>query len=177
MPVPKSVEEKSLPATTVCQMDREICVRAANARSYPEGDCSPVDPRYDGVMTRSALLFAILLLPACSKMCANEVVSRASSPDGQLEAVMFQRDCGATTAFSTQISVVDARETVTEGGNAFRADDNHGAAPVGDWGGPWADLKWLSSTHLLIRYASKARLFAKNAKVGGVTVSYQAAGS
>jgi hypothetical protein len=38
--------------------------------------------------------------------CGNEVLSQARSPDGLYEAVVFQRDCGAATGFSTQVSVI-----------------------------------------------------------------------
>jgi hypothetical protein len=86
---------------------------------------------------------------------------------------MFQRDCGATTGFSTQVSVVEHGREVSGGGNAFRADDDHGAAAAGAWGGPWAEMRWLAPDHLLIRYAAKSRLFAQEVQVSGVKISYQ----
>ena len=58
-------------------------------------------------------------------------------------------------------------------GNTFRADDDHGAAAAGEWGGPWAEIRWLAPDHLLIRYAAKSRLFEQEDKVSGVTVSYE----
>lgn len=89
---------------------------------------------------------------------------------------MFQRDCGATTGFSTQVSILETGEALTGGGNTFRADDDHGAAKVAPWGGSWAEMKWLASDRLLIRYAANSRLFDKDESVSGVTVSYQAVG-
>jgi len=38
-------------------------------------------------------------------------------------------------------------------------------------------MKWLSTDHLLARYAAKARLFARDEQVSGVRISYQAVGS
>jgi hypothetical protein len=38
--------------------------------------------------------------------CANEVLSQTVSPDAKMKAVVFQRDCGATTGFSTQVSII-----------------------------------------------------------------------
>lgn len=99
------------------------------------------------------------------------------SPDGERDAVMFQRDCGATTGFSTQISILDAGHQLSESGNTFRADDDHGAARVGEWGGPWAEMKWLSADHMLVRYAKKSRLFEQDDDVSGVKITYQAVGS
>jgi hypothetical protein len=39
------------------------------------------------------------------------------SPDGRRDAVMFQRDCGATTGFSTQISILDTGGQPAGSGN------------------------------------------------------------
>jgi len=96
-----------------------------------------------------------------------------TSPDGKRDAVLFQRDCGATTGFSTQISILDVGEQLSGMGNTFRADDDHGAASAGDWGGSWAEMKWLSRDRLLIRYAAKSRIFEQDDHVSGVDVIYQ----
>jgi hypothetical protein len=90
-----------------------------------------------------AVMFAswLLSLAGCSDGCGNSVISRADAPDGRHMAIMFQRACGATTAFSTHISVLEPRAEPPGGGNAFRADTDHGAAGSGDWGGPWAETK------------------------------------
>jgi len=89
---------------------------------------------------------------------------------------MFQRDCGATTGFSTQVSILNAGEPLSGPGNVFRADDNHGAARAGGWGGPWAEIKWLSPSHLLVRYAARSRLFKESEHVSGVKIMYQPVG-
>jgi len=34
--------------------------------------------------------------------CGNDVLTDLPSPDGKYKVVVFQRDCGATTGFSTQ---------------------------------------------------------------------------
>ena len=107
-------------------------------------------------------------------MCSNKIVSRAHSPNEQQDALMFQRDCGATTGFSTQISILAVGSAPSGSGNTFRADDDHGAARAGDWEGPWAEMKWLSPDRLLVRYAAKSRLFAHEEEVSGVRITYQA---
>ncbi len=128
-------------------------------------------------MVRTLLLSTFtLMLGACSDTCSNEVVTRLASPDGEREAVMFQRDCGATTGFSTQISILEAGEQLSGGGNTFRADDDQGAARTGTWGGSWAEMKWLASDRLLIRFATKSRLFEQDESVLGVAIRYEAVG-
>jgi hypothetical protein len=87
--------------------------------------------------------------------------------------MMFQRDCGATTSFSTQVSILESEQLPSGAGNAFRADDDHGAAAAGRWGGPWAELRWLAPDHLLIRYAAKSRIFKQVDSIGDVKISYQ----
>lgn len=122
------------------------------------------------------ILFLLVLsfgVGACDDACTNEVITRVASPDGKREAVMFQRDCGATSGYSTQISILDVGQAPAGGGNTFRADDNHGAANVGDWGGSWADIKWLASDRLLVRHADKSRIFEQDSSVAGVSVSYE----
>ncbi|MEJ6473976.1 hypothetical protein [Pseudoalteromonas piscicida] len=54
-------------------------------------------------------------------MCGNYFHSESFSPNGELKAVIFQRDCGATTGFSTQISILDVDDKLeNEMGNVFR---------------------------------------------------------
>jgi len=129
------------------------------------------------IMTRTVLVAIVsLALSACSNMCSNEVVSRLASPGGEHEAVMFQRDCGATSGFSTQVSILENGEQLSGSGNTFRADDDHGAARTGAWGGSWAETRWLASDRLLIHYATNSRLFEQDESVSGVAISYEAVG-
>lgn len=52
--------------------------------------------------------------------CSNEVIATASSPDGRIDAVVFQRSCGASTSFSTHLSLVEeGTELPDEYGNVL----------------------------------------------------------
>jgi hypothetical protein len=126
---------------------------------------------------RASLLAALMICSGCSDACQNTVASRSLSPDGKHVAVLFQRDCGATTGFSTQISVLDDSGNPSGFGNTFIADDDHGAAHVGSWDGPWAETRWLSADRLLIRYAAKSRLFKQSERASDVSIIYQVVGS
>ena len=86
--------------------------------------------------------------------------------------MLFQRDCGATTGFLTQVSILAPDEATSGKGNAFVADDDHGPAAVGAWGGSWADMRWIAPDHLLIRFAVNSRIFEQDEHVSGVKVSY-----
>jgi hypothetical protein len=123
---------------------------------------------------RIAILTSIAVaLGGCSDSCENSLIRRADAPDWERSAVMFQRDCGATTGFSTQISLTSDEGLPSGGGNIFRADDNHGAAADEEWGGPWAEIAWLGPDHLQIRYAANSRIFLQEDEVSGVKISYQ----
>ena len=126
-------------------------------------------------MRRAFFLFlSASLLAGCSDACQNTVVDQKRAPDDRHFVVMFQRDCGATTGFSTQLSVLEDGEQPTGSGNAFRADDDHGAARAGGWGGPWAETRWLAADHLLVRYAAKSRIFRQADQVDGVKITFAA---
>ncbi len=64
-------------------------------------------------------------------------------------------------------------EEPSDGGNAFIADTDHGAAASGDWGGPLADMRWIDNSTLLVRYASGSRIFEQSHEVSGVRINYQ----
>lgn len=122
----------------------------------------------------AALTCAAVFMSGCSDLCSNQAVRRVDSPDGRHSAILLERDCGATTSFSTQISVAQVGEQPSGRGNVFIADDNHGAAVTGHWGGPWAEVKWLAPNHILVRYAAKSRIFRQTEKIDGIVVSYEA---
>lgn len=124
-------------------------------------------------MKRFSPLLLVALLAGCSDFCANSVVSETTAPGGLHKAVLFQRDCGASTGFSTQISILDPEDEPSGGGNAFRADDDHGKASNGHWGGSWAEVRWLAPDHLVVRYAAKSRIFEQDDAVDGVRITYE----
>jgi hypothetical protein len=69
------------------------------------------------------------------EMCGNDIYKEYVSPNGKLKAVIFQRDCGATTGFSTQISVIAAEDDLkNEAGNIYIIDGQpHLYAPKLSW--------------------------------------------
>jgi hypothetical protein len=125
------------------------------------------------VLKASTVLFLCVFSAGCSDPCGNTIVSSITDPSGRNSATLFQRDCGATTGFSTQISILESGESLSGSGNTFVADDGHGAADAAPWGGPWAEMKWLSSDQLLIRYDASSRTFMQDGSVEGVRVTFE----
>ena len=108
----------------------------------------------------------VVLLSSGCGLCANEEMLRVPSPDAKLEAVIFQRDCGATTGFSTQVSIVPKGASLpNEGGNVFVADTDHGKTPGTSWGGPPIKLEWSSKLGLTVVTDPNARIFHREPKI------------
>ncbi len=105
--------------------------------------------------------------------CRNEILRILYSPAKRLKAVVFQRDCGATTGFSTQISIISADDDLpNEGGNVFVADADHGRSPSGLGGGPPVEVEWKGESSLNITYDNRARVFLRKDLQNGVVITY-----
>ena len=117
--------------------------------------------------------FAHALSSAFDDMCGNQVLAEFPSPNRQMKAVIFERDCGATTDFSTQVSILPSKEQLrNEGGNVFVADTDHGRAPSGAGGGPEVRVHWVSDAVAEIQHHPAARIHKNSTWLGGIKVSY-----
>mgnify|MGYP000137000819 CR=1 FL=1 len=121
-----------------------------------------------GVIVSSYFVYDLF---ASSPMCGVEIVDEVYSNNKEVKAVLFQFDCGAMDAFSTQVSVLSAADELhIESGNVFSA--KHGEYR-GEWGGPYAEIRWVSDNELLISYAEDTEVFQSQAGIGAVTVTYK----
>jgi hypothetical protein len=106
-------------------------------------------------------------------LCDNSIVQVVDAPGGRISAVVFERSCGATTEFSTQVSVVQSDAKPSDGGNVFVADDNRGSAAASAWGGPWVDVRWRSAHELIVRYDAASRVYKAEPLVGGIEIMFE----
>jgi len=98
-----------------------------------------------------------------SGMCANSVVTSATSPNGKWEVVVFERNCGATTGFSSQISLIEAGEELDdEAGNIYIAEGYPKDYTV----------NWKSDDSVKIS-GIKNYNFKKESQLNGVQFSYE----
>ncbi|HEX8850515.1 MAG TPA: hypothetical protein VF761_13370 [Gemmatimonadaceae bacterium] len=110
---------------------------------------------------------------ACSDAdCRNTILRDLPSPDGRRHAVVFTRDCGATTGFSTQVSILPGTREPSGGGNVFTSDTDHDAAPAGAGGGPAVVVRWLDGRTVEIRYHPKARVFTRESRHDDTDIRY-----
>lgn len=106
-------------------------------------------------------------------LCGNEVIAEYPSPGKKHRVVVFQRDCGATTGFSTQASILGMGEALDNaGGNVFASDTNRGAAPSGPGGGPSLSVTWKAENSVAFSYHQKIRIFRKEQEIDGIQVTY-----
>ena len=126
------------------------------------------------VIVAGAFFFVAYNFLSLDDTCENVVLSESANPNRQIKAVIFQRDCGATTGFSTQVSILEFRDELkNDGGNVFVADTNHGEAPSDENGGPKVEAEWISSNNLKLSYHPKARTFTKITSFNDIQITYE----
>ena len=102
---------------------------------------------------------------ACADPCSNTTIAEVPSPSGEFNAVVFDRGCGATTGFSTQVSLLRRGERLSNtGGNALVVDAGHAPLPL------QVQAEWLSDGVLRLAYDPRLRTFTKESAVSGVTL-------
>jgi len=100
-----------------------------------------------------------------SSMCANGVVHEEPSPDGKRRAVIFERDCGATTRESTQVMILrNEVQLPNASGNAFVAYVDPALVQV----------SWVSADSLLLTRPELPQnsIFLQEPKVDEVSIAY-----
>jgi hypothetical protein len=113
------------------------------------------------------LLFSRTSTLSDASMCANGIVREDTSPDRRWKAVVFERDCGATTRESTQVSIVPAAaELPNESGNVFVAYVDPSLVRVS-----WTDP---NSAIVSRPKLSKESVFLQEEKVKNVTITFVA---
>lgn len=108
------------------------------------------------------IFILISLLSGCSE-CNNEIIKKENSPDGNFVAVIFIRDCGATTDFSYQVSILNKDSQMNNlKGNVFITENVE-----------ITSVKWNSIEELTITYKSnKEEIFKMENSIYGIKVNY-----
>jgi len=120
-----------------------------------------------------AALFVVVLIvvgyvvvSSFGDLCANSIISETKISGTNYKIVVFYRDCGATTGFSTQASIIKLDSTLrNEGGNVFSADDSRG-------GKAEIEVKTSSPQSVEILYPSDTRIFKAEPLYKGIGLRY-----
>ena len=121
------------------------------------------------------LLIAFSTMFSCAtnsleNICDNKISKDISSPDKKLKAVIFTRDCGATTGYSSQLSIIDYSDKLEdEKGNVLIISDKE----VGEeTGGADLNAEWNGNNELIIYFNLEAETFKKKDYIDGVKITY-----
>ena len=81
---------------------------------------------------------------ATDRFCGNTISQTIYSPDKKIKAVVFERDCGAITGYSTQVTLLAASDDLpNETGNIFIKNTQDGSL--------W--IEWQKKRRLIIHRA------------------------
>jgi hypothetical protein len=118
-----------------------------------------------GVVYILPFIWFFLLIAFGPDFCANQIYQEVYSADRTLKAVVFQRDCGATTGFSTQVSVLPAGETLGNdvAGNLYIANGRPADSRL--------LLQWTPQRSILIQ-GHVTDAIKQETMIEGVAVSY-----
>lgn len=131
-----------------------------------------------GWMLSLVITSVLLICGGCDRVadvvgwCANRESFRLASPDGSRDAVVFERDCGAGSGFSTQVSVLPHGNKSWGIGNALELIYDYGKVPMDDHGVVKIVLKWTQPKLLTIAFPKQTRVVLQAKEVNGVTITY-----
>lgn len=115
------------------------------------------------------ILIVLLVTFRCfiSNMFSNSLISEQHSPDGRLKVVVFERDGGATTDWSTQISVMRSRKKLNDRdtGNIIVMDGS--CVEGSDY-----SICWVDDATIEVFIADSVKTYQKKEKYGGITIKY-----
>jgi hypothetical protein len=95
--------------------------------------------------------------------CENTIIATSLSPNKKWQLVLFERSCGATTGYSSQISLLKAEENINnESGNIYIAS----GFPKG------YSLNWQSNFNVKIS-GSNNETFKKIKQLNGIEFTYE----
>ena len=113
-------------------------------------------------MSKLFLIFLLALLTGCDDMCGSELLKTELSPNKNFKAVSYLYDCGATSGFSTQVSVLKANEKISSPGNIFTTEGKNNL-----------ELKWLSNESLEISNTKNIDSYKQKRKFKEITIFYK----
>lgn len=128
------------------------------------------------IVTLAVVTLAMLVMnrisDALRPACVNTIVETLPSPDAAWNAFLFERSCGATTNFTSQVSVLPSGRSLPDtSGNAFVSmrGETAGTTP---WGGPLVAVRWTGERQLEVAHDPTAHTMSSSNRVGEVNVSF-----
>lgn len=93
--------------------------------------------------------------------CGNKILQTQYSPNQKYKLVVFERNCGATTAFSYQVSILEKdRDLKNATGNIFIIDKNS------------VITNWVNDKLINIFYQKDSKVFYKENNFKGIHIKF-----
>lgn len=109
------------------------------------------------------VLISVYFLSGCGSGCEDAVKTEMVSPNGRYMVSIIERDCGATTDFSTL-------GHIQRKGQKLNVDTGIFLVLAGRWD---VIAEWKGETNLIVRIP-KAEIFKRETSVDGVAIEYEA---
>lgn len=157
---------------------KEFDTRSTDGTSCVMTALNPsLQPHREVSLFLKGFVFTLLLvLGGCDSLCHDTVVSKRPGPDGHYLAVVFYRDCGATTPFTTEISIVRSDGNAVSGshaGNIFSMTDPPDRQETLSRNGVIeVRLKWISPRRLAIATPRRAVVGKRLNRFGDIKIDY-----
>lgn len=140
------------------------------------------------IATFSILILAFVVLAFyigysffSSESCSSTYLDSELSPSKKLVMTVYNYDCGATSGYTTNISVQKANEqnphqVPSSNDSAFFAiDSDHGKVPDllnYSYGGPKVVINWIDESTVEIEYPKDSRVFQNDASIEKISIKY-----
>jgi hypothetical protein len=132
---------------------------------------------WEPAAVRADLLLGInaaIALSGCPDPCGNHAFQEFRSPSGMRKLVVFERSCGATTGFSTQVSLLPGDAEMPKGpGNLLSIDTDHGKVAADDNGKIAVKVTFEGDSIITLAYPARARVFASVAAKDGALIRHE----
>jgi hypothetical protein len=121
------------------------------------------------------LVLAGIVFFALNPIAGNSIIERVYSSDNINIIYIFDRNAGAKTGYSTQVSIIRTnRKFGNSIGNTFVCDDDHGKVKdLNSIGGPNIKAIWISNNNIVIYYPKMTRIYKKKNIIGSIRIEYE----
>lgn len=124
-------------------------------------------------LKNAILIMCLLFFCGCSAadMCANKPLAEYFNRTKNHKIIKFDRNCGATTANSIQLSVIPVEEDLeNSAGNIFIANSLSGNDLKNDKS---VLVSWLNDHTIKVKYDSRLKIFKKESANGKFKIIYE----
>lgn len=110
------------------------------------------------------------IFSSCDFGVKNILIDEKMSPNGENKIVVFQRDAGATTGFSIQVSVLKSNKNLknSDKGNIFVIAGNK----TDFESGKLFDISWNDENTVEITLLSESKIYKQETELKNLTIQY-----